>query len=101
MAGAPKRRARREAERLRRAAETAQQNAARPADGDKSSIGNQSVLVTSPLPALVKPQDRDVKPGEILRGEILPPEDDPKVTRTAFKRAMRKRAAEFAEAAIA
>lgn len=86
MAGSPKKRAKREAERLIKAAETAQQNA----DGKTGDNG-------TPLPFLpaVRPQDLDVK-----HGEILPPVSDEQVTRTAFKRAMRKKAAEHAERAI-
>lgn len=86
LAGSPKKRAKREAERLRKAAEAAQQNA------------STTETPTGALPSLpaVRPQDRDVK-----HGEILPPVSDEQVTRTAFKRAMRKKAAEHAERAIA
>lgn len=91
MAGSPKKRARREAERQRLAAERAQQNAsvAGPTDAPLPTT------IQRETPLIQKPQDRDVK-----HGEILPPIREDQVTRTAFKRAMRKKAAEFAERAI-
>lgn len=61
-----------------------------------ANVGNAPLGIASPttLPAILPP----------LRGEVLPPiktiGDDLEITRTALKRAMRKRAADFSEKAI-
>jgi hypothetical protein len=84
MAGSPKKRARREAERMRRAAAHAEAQPSQP-------VADQGGVVSgSPISSLPAP----------LRGEILPPIKDEEVTRTAFRRAMRKKAQEHAEKAV-
>lgn len=89
MAGSPKKRARREAERLRREAlDKTQSTQAQPVE-----VGPTPKGYPGALPAPVA-----------LKGEVLPPlpkGDDPDFTRTALKRAMRKRAQEYSEKAIA
>lgn len=87
MAGSPKKRARREAERLRQA--ELKSGPAQPA-ASQDGVDKAAPLATLPAPIT-------------LKGEVLPPlpkGDDPDFTRTALKRAMRKRAQEFSEKAI-
>jgi len=78
MAGSPKKRARKEAERRRLAAEEAM----------RGQVEHHNSRPALPAPAPLQ--------------EVLPPikQDELEITRTALKRAMRKRAADFAERAI-
>ena len=88
MAGSPKKRARREAERLRQA--ELKSGPAQPAVVSDGLPNNGAAARALPAPIA-------------LKGEVLPPlpkGDDPDFTRTALKRAMRKRAQDFSEKAI-
>lgn len=86
MAGSPRKRAKREA------AERQQNMAAGIAEMSAPSQGSEP---ESPTPNLPAPA---VTP---LQGEVLPPEGAPEPTRTALKRAMRAKAQEHADTAIA
>jgi hypothetical protein len=85
MAGSPKKRAAREA------AERAK-NLAAVAQTAEQLTCNEPVVGATPTQGTTIP---------VVQGEILPPVDTTEPTRTALKRAMRARAQEHAEAAIA
>jgi hypothetical protein len=97
MPGSPKKRARREAAEREKnlaagKAEVELASAARNGEADADDIHRTgaSSATTSPAPAV-----------PIVHGEVLPPGVGVEPTRTALKRAMRARAQEHAEAAIA
>lgn len=85
MSGSPNKRARREEK------ERAENMAAGIADMSAPSQGSVPESPTPNLPA----------PAVTLKGEVLPPESAPEPTRTALKRAMRAKAQEHADTAIA
>lgn len=109
MAGSPKKRARREA--ARKLAEAA---SAEPGNLSATAIapaGSADAVATHPAGAPTTPEapqhaadsdPRDTSPVPTLpapvSGEVLPPERD--VTNTALKRAMRRKAGEYAERAV-
>ena len=106
MAGSPKKRARREAEEREKnlaagkaqvAAEQQQHDGTASKELGDSESGhpaggseNLTAVAASQVPAVTP-----------IQGEVLPPEGAQEPTRTALKRAMRARAQEHAEAAIA
>jgi hypothetical protein len=95
MAGSPKKRARREAKREAAAKAVEKESAAALVLSDRSIH-----------PAVAPAGHVDGSAGtlpplaHIIQGEILPPVRDEDVTRTAMKRAMRRKAAEHAERAL-
>jgi hypothetical protein len=98
LAGSPKKRARRlERERLRREALQKEESAK-----TQPAVTRDAQAVATVLPAPYMQPAQAVTVAPPLRGEILPPDpsEQLEITRTALKRAMRKRAAEYAERAI-
>lgn len=104
MAGSPKKRARREAaEREKnlaagRAQVAAEQQQHETDKATKSTASGVGEIEAGSTPAPVASQVPAVTP---IQGDVLPPEGAQEPTRTALKRAMRARAQEHAEAAIA
>jgi hypothetical protein len=97
MAGSPQKRARREAEERAKNLAAGRVQVATEQQQSDGNVGGEALAGETPatvasLPAPSVPA---------LQGDILPPAGAPEPTRTALKRAMRTRAQEHAEAAIA
>lgn len=89
MAGSPKKRAAREAAEREKNLAAGRAQVADEVSGESASA-SQAAPASPTLPAVTP-----------IQGEVLPPEGAQEPTRTALKRAMRARAQEHAEAAIA